>query len=111
MFPADYRNALLVARKGSWNRHTRSGYDLVVVQTAPDGRRARLQPWIRGFADPLTGSYWGRPVDLLQMPDGAVLVSDEEAGAIYRVSYTGDPGRVTPGDAVTSPSRRHRKRH
>lgn len=111
MFPADYRNALLVARKGSWNRHTLSGYDLVMVQTAPDGRRARLQPWIRGFADPLTGSVWGRPVDLLQMPDGAVLVSDEEAGAIYRVSYTGNPGRSMPRDAGAPPTRWRRKQH
>lgn len=89
MFPADYRNALLIARNGSWNRHTKVGYDLVVVQADADGRHARLSSFIRGFADPLTNTYWGRPVDLLQMPDGALLVSDEEAGAIYRISYTG----------------------
>lgn len=106
MFPAEYRNALLIARNGSWNRHTKSGYDLVVVQSAPDGRHARLTPWIRGFADPLTRSYWGRPVDLLQMPDGAVLVSDEETGAIYRISYVGSAGGKR--DTPDAPKRRKR---
>jgi glucose/arabinose dehydrogenase len=87
MFPAEYRDAAIVARRGSWNRTRLSGYDVVRVTASPDGRNARVEPFITGWMDPATNKFWGRPVDVLQMPDGALLVADEQVGAIYRVSY------------------------
>lgn len=87
MFPAEYRNVALVARKGSWNRTQKSGYDVVAVQANADGSNAKIVPFISGFMDPATQTFWGRPAYLLQMPDGSLLVSDEQLGAIYRISY------------------------
>ena len=88
MFPAEYRNALFVARKGSWNRTVKNGYDIVVVHANADGTNAKVTPFITGFADPKANTFWGRPTYFLQMPDGALLVSDEQTGAIYRISYS-----------------------
>jgi glucose/arabinose dehydrogenase len=87
MFPAEYRDAALVARRGSWNRTRLSGYDVVRVTVSADGRNARVEPFITGWMDPATNKFWGRPVDVLQMPDGSLLVADEQVGAIYRVTY------------------------
>jgi glucose/arabinose dehydrogenase len=87
MFPPEYRNVALVARKGSWNRTQKSGYDVVAVRANPDGSNAKVVPFITGFMDPSSNSFWGRPAYLLQLPDGSVLVSDEQLGAIYRISY------------------------
>jgi glucose/arabinose dehydrogenase len=87
MFPAEYRGSAIVARRGSWNRTRLAGYDVVRVSASPDGRNARVEPFITGWADPATNKFWGRPVDVLQMPDGSLLVADEQMGAIYRVSY------------------------
>jgi glucose/arabinose dehydrogenase len=87
MFPAEYRNAAFVARKGSWNRSKKFGYDVVMVQADADGRNAKVTPFITGFMDPATDQMWGRPVYMLQMPDGSMLLSDEQVGAIYRISY------------------------
>lgn len=87
MFPAHYKNAAFIARKGSWNRSTKFGYDVVVVHADADGKNARLDPFMTGFADPAANTFWGRPTYLLQMPDGSLLVSDEQMGAIYRISY------------------------
>jgi glucose/arabinose dehydrogenase len=87
MFPADYRNQMLVMRKGSWNRTQKSGYDVVRVTADADGKNAKMTPFISGFLDDSTQDFSGRPAYSLQMPDGAVLISDEQMGAIYRVSY------------------------
>ncbi len=87
MFPAEYRNMLFVARKGSWNRTNKFGYDVVTVQTTPDGRNSKITPFMTGFLKPGTNDFSGRPTYMLQMPDGALLVSDEQLGAIYRISY------------------------
>jgi glucose/arabinose dehydrogenase len=87
MFPADYRNALFVARKGSWNRTKKAGYDVVRVVTDAQGRNARMEPFITGFLDEQTQAFVGRPTYLLQLPDGSLLVSDEQMGAIYRVTH------------------------
>ncbi len=87
MFPADYRNNAFIARRGSWNRTKKFGYD--VVQAKITGAKATITPFLTGFLDAQTDAFWGRPVDVLQMPDGALLVTDEQNGAIYRVSYTG----------------------
>jgi glucose/arabinose dehydrogenase len=87
MFPTDYKNTAFIARRGSWNRTKKFGYD--VVHARIDGGKATITPFLTGFLDPQTDAFWGRPVDVLQMPDGALLVSDEQNGAIYRISYAG----------------------
>jgi glucose/arabinose dehydrogenase len=87
MFPAEYRDSILVARHGSWNRMKKNGFDVVRVTVSAEGRNAKVEPFVTGFLDPATDKFWGRPTDVLQMPDGSVLVSDEQNGAIYRVSY------------------------
>ena len=87
MFPPEYRNVALVARKGSWNRTQKSGYDVVAVRANPDGTSAQVTPFITGFMNPADQSFWGRPAYLLQLPDGSLLVSDEQLGAIYRITY------------------------
>ena len=88
MFPKEYQNTLFIARKGSWNRTTPFGYDVVNVKVSADGKSAKVKPFMTGFS-PSKKEYkfWGRPAYILQMPDGALLVSDEQNGAIYRVSY------------------------
>jgi glucose/arabinose dehydrogenase len=87
MFPAEYRNVAFVARKGSWNRTKKFGYDVVTIRTDASGGNARIEPFITGFLDTQKDAFWGRPVYMLQMPDGSLLLSDEQMGAIYRVSY------------------------
>lgn len=89
MFPAEYRNTLLVARKGSWNREQKFGYDVVAVRTDANGGNARVTPFITGFMNPGNNSFWGRPVYMLQQPDGSLLLSDEQMGAIYRITHGG----------------------
>jgi len=87
MFPAEYKDSALVARHGSWNRTQKAGYDVVRVTATPDGKYANVTPFVTGFVDASANTFWGRPADVMQMPDGSVLVSDEQNGAIYRVSY------------------------
>lgn len=88
MFPAEYRNQVFIAEHGSWNRDQPIGYRVTLVKV--DGSRATsyetfASGWLRK-----DGKAWGRPADVLVMPDGALLVSDDEAGAIYRISYRGE---------------------
>ena len=87
MFPPEYRNAAFVARKGSWNRTQKFGYDVIVVRADANGANPRITPFLSGFMNPATNDMWGRPVYFLQMPDGSLLVSDEQMGAIYRITY------------------------
>ncbi len=87
MFPAEYKNSILVARHGSWNRTQKHGYDVVRVTASPDGKNVLVTPFMTGFLDTATNAFWGRPTDVMLMPDGSVLVSDEQMGAIYRVTY------------------------
>jgi len=87
MFPAEYRNVAFVARKGSWNRTQKFGYDVVTVRAGADGSNAKVEPFLTGLMNPATQEFSGRPAYLMQMPDGAVLVSDEQLGAVYRISY------------------------
>ncbi|TMA45948.1 MAG: sorbosone dehydrogenase family protein [Deltaproteobacteria bacterium] len=87
MFPPAYRNLIFVARKGSWNRTRLFGYDVVTVKVDADGRNAQVTPFMTGFLDAAGNKFWGRPAYVLQMPDGALLVSDEQNGAIYRVRH------------------------
>ncbi len=87
MFPAEYRNTMFVARKGSWNRTQKFGYDVVTVRMDAQGNNPRIQSFMTGFLDGSNDSISGRPTYLLQLPDGSVLISDEQLGAIYRITY------------------------
>lgn len=86
MFPGAYRGGIFIAEHGSWNRSPPLGYRITFVPVK--GGRAEAytvfaEGWLKGVA------AWGRPVDLEVMPDGALLVSDDKKGAIYRISYDG----------------------
>jgi len=86
-FPAEYRNAIFIAEHGSWNRSRKIGYRVTVVRLDASGRVQSYQPFAQGW---LRGeSAWGRPADVLVAPDGSLLVSDDTAGAIYRIHYGG----------------------
>ena len=85
MFPSEYKNAILVARHGSWNRSKKIGGDIVVVKLNKDGSVKSVEPFITGFIE--NNNYVGRPVDVLVMKDGSLLISDDFNGAIYRVTY------------------------
>lgn len=87
MFPAQYRDSIFVARRGSWNKSEKYGYDVVNVKINPDGSAGKVTPFLTGFLK--DNKFSGRPVDVMQMPDGALLVADEQNGAIYRISYSG----------------------
>ena len=86
MFPAQYKDNAFIARRGSWSRTKKFGYDVVVAKI--NGGKATITPFMTGFLDPATDTFWGRPVDVMQMPDGSLLVSDEQMGAIYRITYS-----------------------
>lgn len=87
MFPPEYRNVAFNARKGSWNRSQKIGFDVVTVRANPDGSNAKVEPFMTGFMNPADQSFWGRPAYLHQLTDGSLLVADEQQGVIYRVSY------------------------
>lgn len=89
-FPQKYRNGIFVAAHGSWNRTTPSGAEVQFVPLKPDGTAGKMEVFASGFLDEETGVYRGRPVDVAQMKDGSLLVSDDFAGAIYRIRYVGD---------------------
>ncbi len=87
MFPAEYKDAIFVARHGSWNRSKKLGGDVVVVKLNKDGSVKSVTPFLTGFiAD---NNYLGRPVDVQPLKDGSLLVSDDWNGAVYRVTYKG----------------------
>lgn len=86
-FPEKYRGGVFVAAHGSWNRTTPSGAEVQFVPIKADGTAGEMEVFASGFLDEETGVYRGRPVDVAQMKDGSILVSDDFAGAIYRISY------------------------
>jgi glucose/arabinose dehydrogenase len=86
MFPADWQDNIIVAEHGSWNRTEKSGYDLTRVILDKSGTKVvKTEPFMTGFLD--GQNIVGRPVDVQQLPDGSLLVSDDWNGAIYRISY------------------------
>jgi len=85
MFPAQYRGRIFIAEHGSWNRSTPIGYRVTTVRLEGD-RVVSYEPFASGWLSD-NGHVAGRPVDVLVMPDGALLVSDDHAGAIYRITY------------------------
>ncbi|HEY8508554.1 MAG TPA: sorbosone dehydrogenase family protein, partial [Steroidobacteraceae bacterium] len=85
-FPAEYRGQMFIAQHGSWNRSKPIGYRIMRVKL--DGNRVvEYEPFVTGWLGE-DGKVTGRPVDILQMPDGSLLVSDDHVGAIYRISYS-----------------------
>jgi len=84
MFPPEYRDQVFIAEHGSWNRSHKIGYRISLVSVAR-GRATGYRPFAEGWLQ--DERAWGRPVDVLVMPDGALLVSDDQAGVIYRISY------------------------
>ena len=86
MFPEAYRGAIFIAEHGSWNRTVPQGYRVVVARLA-EKSDARVELFAQGWLQP-GGRAWGRPTDVVVAPDGALLVSDDSANAIYRISYS-----------------------
>ena len=87
MFPKSYQNVAFIARRGSWNREQKFGYDVVVARTS--GGKAKIEPFLTGLLDEKGNAFHGRPTYVHQMKDGSLLVSDEQNGAIYRITYQG----------------------
>jgi glucose/arabinose dehydrogenase len=85
MFPKAYKDAIFVARHGSWNRSKKAGGDVALVKLNKDGTVKSLEPFMTGFLE--DNKYLGRPVDVMQMKDGSLLVSDDWNGAVYRITY------------------------
>lgn len=86
-FPEEYHGQVIIAEHGSWNRSTKIGYRLTLVRLNDAGEATRYEPFATGWLR--DGDNWGRPVDVLHTPDGALLVSDDQTGAIYRIWYDG----------------------
>ncbi len=85
MLPKNYRNSIIIAEHGSWNRSDKSGYRVINVRLEDNkvvNKKVLVSGWLQGQ------QAWGRPVDVLVMPDGSVLISDDYAGVIYRLYYT-----------------------
>jgi glucose/arabinose dehydrogenase len=89
MFPEKYRGGIFSAQHGSWNRTTPIGARVMFTSLNEDGSAAGTEVFASGWLDESTGEYIGRPVDVAQLPDGSILVSDDLVGAIYRISYGG----------------------
>src|SRR5262245_7531778 len=85
MFPQTHRNVAFIARHGSWNREKKFGYDVIVARPQANGT-AKLEPFLTGLLDEAKNEFYGRPSYVFQMPDGAMLVSDEMNGAVYRIT-------------------------
>ena len=89
MFPEKYRNAIFSAQHGSWNAVKPRGARVMVTYLDDEGNAAGTEPFAEGWMTD-SGFYLGRPVDVQQYVDGSILVSDDKAGAVYRISYQGD---------------------
>ena len=87
MFPSKYQGGIFVASHGSWNRTKASGGLVNFVPVNADGTAGKSEVFADGFLDSETGIYRGRPVDVAPMKDGSLLVSDDYAGAIYRITF------------------------
>jgi glucose/arabinose dehydrogenase len=87
MFPEAYRGGIFSAQHGSWNRSSPVGARVMFTRLDPDGSASESMPFAEGWLDSASGGYLGRPVDVAQLPDGSLLVSDDTAGAIYRIWY------------------------
>ncbi|GHM98947.1 sorbosone dehydrogenase [Cytophagales bacterium WSM2-2] len=89
MFPAEYQSHIILAEHGSWNRSKKSGYKLSLVKVDANSKVISYTPFATGWLDEASQKVWGRPVDVLLLPDGSMLVSDDQANVIYRIVYKG----------------------
>lgn len=83
-WPSEYKNQILIAEHGSWNRTDKIGYQISLVKLNDQGQCVSYEPFATGWLQP-SNEVWGRPVDLEWLPDGSLLVSDDQADAIYRI--------------------------
>jgi len=90
-FPSEYKGQIFAAEHGSWNRETRTGYEVIRVQVEHGKASGAYEDFVTGFVTP-DGRVWGRPVGVTVASDGALLVSDDGSNSIWRVSYSGRPG-------------------
>ncbi len=87
MFPVGYQNNIFIAEHGSWNRSKKSGYKIGLARVEDNAKVSSYETFASGWLDSSTQKVWGRPVDILMLPDGSMLVSDDYANVIYRISY------------------------
>jgi glucose/arabinose dehydrogenase len=92
-FPARYQGGIFSAQHGSWNRTTPIGARVMYTSLKADGTAQATEVFAEGWLDEATGTYRGRPVDVAVMKDGSLLVSDDFAGAIYRITYAGEAAK------------------
>ena len=92
-FPAEYQGGFFFAQHGSWNRTKPIGARVMFTSLKPDGTAQATRVFAEGWLDDDTGTYRGRPVDVAVMKDGSLLISDDFAGALYRVTYAGEAAR------------------
>lgn len=85
-FPEKFHSNLIVTEHGSWNRSDKTGYRVILVQLNGSDV-VSVEPFISGWLDKEEDVAWGRPVDVLTLPDGSLLISDDFANAIYRITY------------------------
>ncbi len=88
-FPAQFKNQVIFAEHGSWNRSKKIGYRVMMVTLDDKQNATSYVPFAEGWLDESEDDAWGRPVDLEFLPDGSLLISDDFADAVYRVTYTG----------------------
>ncbi|SEG04551.1 PQQ-dependent sugar dehydrogenase [Algoriphagus boritolerans] len=88
MFPTSFKNQIIIAKHGSWNRSKKSGYEVVLTELDNSGNVTEQKVFASGWLDEASQEVWGRPVDVQELPDGSLLISDDMAGCIYRVSYS-----------------------
>jgi glucose/arabinose dehydrogenase len=87
MFPEQYRNQIFIARRGSWNRTRLSGFDVVVAHLDAQGNVTRVEEFLTGFRNDAAQTFADRPAEVHVLRDGSMLVSGEQTGAIYRITY------------------------
>ncbi len=87
-FPEVYQNQMFIAKHGSWNRSKKIGYQLTTVKLDANQSVEKEEIFAEGWLDHDSQEVWGRPVDVMQMPDGSMLVSDDMANCIYKISYS-----------------------
>jgi glucose/arabinose dehydrogenase len=94
-FPAKYRGGIFFAQHGSWDRTVPIGARVMFASLKPDGTGDKAEVFAEGWLNE-KGAYDGRPVDVVQLPDGSLIVSDDFAGALYRITYEGYDGAMLP---------------
>lgn len=89
MFPEVYRGKIIIAEHGSWNRSSEAGHTghMLTLVGESNGQGTSYEPFITGWLNKETNKAWGRPVDILVLEDGSILVSDDLSGTIYRITY------------------------